>query len=139
MNRVILDTDVLSEIVKDQNPTVTSRAQEYLRFCRAFTFTSTTRLEVYSGLYAKDARRQIEKFDAFFRTNDEIVPEPDDYMLAAQIIGALARRGTPVGDVDPMIAACAIRRGLPVATGNTRHYGFIIVAGFALTLENWRE
>jgi predicted nucleic acid-binding protein len=96
-------------------------------------------LEVYSGLYAKDARKQIQSFEAFFQTNDEIVPESDDYIVAARIIGALARRGTPIGDTDPLIAACAIRRNLPVATGNARHYNFMIAAGFALEIENWKE
>jgi len=67
------------------------------------------------------------------------VPLPEDYLLSAKIIGALRRQGRPIGTEDPLIAACAFNRGMPVATGNTKHYQFIVDAGFDLILENWRE
>jgi len=136
--KVVIDTDILSEIVKNQNPHLTSKAIAYVAEHRVFTFTSTTMLEVFSGLYAKDARRQLEKFREFFSTNDQIVPEVEDYELAAEIIGSLTRRGTPIGSLDPIIASCSMRRGLPIATGNVRHYGFVVEAGFPLAIQNWR-
>jgi hypothetical protein len=40
---------------------------------------------------------------------------------------------------DAAIAACALRRALPIATGNTRHYQYVVDAGFSLDLQNWRE
>jgi tRNA(fMet)-specific endonuclease VapC len=51
-------------------------------------------------------------------------------------VGAeLERRGTPIGDADPRIAAIALVRGHTVVTGNRRH--FQRVPG--LQVENWLE
>jgi hypothetical protein len=38
-----------------------------------------------------------------------------------------------------MIAACAIRRGYGVASGNTTHFSYIQQAGYSFHLENWRD
>jgi len=38
-----------------------------------------------------------------------------------------------------MIAAYVMNRGMTLVTGNTKHYRFIIDAGFSLQLENWRK
>ena len=35
---------------------------------------------------------------------------------------ALFGRGEPIGDLDMMIAACALRFGLPVVTANVGHF-----------------
>jgi tRNA(fMet)-specific endonuclease VapC len=57
---------------------------------------------------------------------------------AANIRAAMHLAGTEIGKADPVTAACAFRRDLPIVTGNTKHYQFIGQAGFRLTLENWR-
>ena len=71
--------------------------------------------------------------------HSEIVPTSEDCLLAARILGTLRRTGKEVGYSDPFIAACAIRRGLAVVTGNQRHFRFVIDAGFPLELRNWRD
>ena len=44
-----------------------------------------------------------------------------------------------IGLIDPLIAACAIRRGYDVATGNFAHLEFIKRLGYNFHLENWRD
>ena len=82
---------------------------------------------------------QLERFLTLIAPHEELVPSADDYRLAATIRAKLQRAGTPIGSIDPIIAACAITRGLPLITGNTRHHGFIRDAGFDLRLINWRD
>ena len=53
--------------------------------------------------------------------------------------GGLERVGLTIGVADPMIAAIALRHGLPLATENTRHFGRIAALGFPLVLEDWRS
>jgi len=137
--RVVLDTDILSEIYKEQNSIVTAKAQRYLEYHDRLTYTSMTASEVLFGLYAKDAKKQINQAKAFLRAQDELVPGSEDYWLVAEINGALKRMGRPIGEGDTMIAAVVGNRGLTLATGNTNHYQFVIDAGFSLTLENWKE
>ncbi|WP_437962098.1 PIN domain-containing protein [Sorangium sp. So ce119] len=59
--------------------------------------------------------------------------------LAGRIRADLERLGSKLTIEDTLIAATAIRHGLPIATGNTRHFVKIQDAGYPLVLENWRE
>jgi tRNA(fMet)-specific endonuclease VapC len=98
-----------------------------------------TTLEVLSGLEHIQAAARIKRAEALFSRSEEIVPTVEDYRFAAQIIGALYRAGTPIGLIDPTTAACAIRRGFGVASGNTAHFEFIRRLGYTFHLENWRN
>ncbi len=95
-------------------------------------------MEILRGLHLKSSHAQISRAEASFARNREIVPRVLDYRLAAEISGALSRRGTPIGVADPLIAACALNRNFALATGNLRHFGFVRDAGFPLRLEDWR-
>ena len=55
-SRIILDTDILSEIFKERNETVLIHAERYLRNHKKLTFMSVSASELLFGLYAKDAR-----------------------------------------------------------------------------------
>jgi tRNA(fMet)-specific endonuclease VapC len=139
MNRVLLDTDTLSEVIKGLNVNVVSRAKEYVDAFGALSFSSASAYEVLVGLQSKQALGKIYRAEALFAQNEEIPPEAGDFRFAAKIVGALNRMGRPIGLFDPLIAACAIRRDYGVATGNTAHFEFIREAGFELHIENWRE
>ena len=139
MLKVILDTDILSETFKQVDPIVVTRARHYLHAFPTLSYTSVSLVEILSGLHAKDAKKQIVRAEAFLGRHEQIVPDAEDYMVAARIIGDLQRAGRPIGWDDPVIAACAIKRNMPLATANTRHYQNIINIGYPLTLDNWRE
>ena len=137
--RSICDTDTLSEVIKFIDPRVIARASAYRQVHGVLTFTSATVMEILHGLHRKGAHAQRVRTERVFSQHDEIVPQRDDYRLAAEILGALDRRGTPIGHTDPLIAACTLNRSLTLATGNTRHFSFIVDAGFPLRLEDCRQ
>jgi len=139
MQRTLLDTDILSEVIKAVDHNVVAKASAYAQEYHFLSFTSASVYEILSGLFRKNAHAQIQRTEAVFAKNEEIAASPEDYRLAAEINGALIQRGTSIGFMDPLIAACAIRRGLAVATGNTDHFAFIQEAGYSLQLENWRN
>ncbi len=139
MRQVILDTDIVSEILKDRDPHVRRRKDEYLTEFGVLSTTSLTVLEVLSGLHKRNANSLLAHASLFFQIHSEITPSQQDYRFAARIIGDLQKSGTPIGIVDPLIAACAFNRGCSVATGNVRHYEFIRRLGYGLVIENWRE
>jgi tRNA(fMet)-specific endonuclease VapC len=138
MNDSLLDTDMLSDVIKGLDPNVVTASECYLREHPFFTFTSVSVYEILYGLGVKQAHRQIEKFLKLVEAHQELVPTPKDYRLAADIRACLHRAGTPIGTADPVIAACAVNRAVPLVTGNSRHYEYIADAGFALILDNWR-
>ena len=95
MHKVILDTDTLSEIYKEQNPTVAAKAQAYLEHHDKLAYTSVTASEFLFGFYAKDAKRQLNQAKTFLKAHEELVPTSEDYWLVAEINGALKRIGRP--------------------------------------------
>jgi len=138
MQRIILDTDILSEILVGQNPNVAAYVLEYTAEYQQLSFTSFSVFEILSGLRKRDAKAKLKRAEQLFAQNIEIIPEAADYRLAADIVGDLLKAGQPIGIIDPFIAACAIRTGSAVATGNTDHFSYIHNAGYSLTLVNWR-
>lgn len=138
MNRAILDTDILSEILKGRDPHVHGHVKTYLIHHARLTFTSVTVMEIMAGYRKREAFVQASRADQLFNQNDEIVPDADDYRLAAEIVGGLLKTGRVIGIIDPLISACAIRRNLDVVSGNTAHFEFIRALGYEFKLENWR-
>ena len=55
MSVCLLDTDTLSEILKQKNASVTARATAYLQTYHGFTFSAIARYEIIRGLKAKNA------------------------------------------------------------------------------------
>lgn len=62
MEPTLLDTDVLSEILKRRSSCVSQRAATYLSEHQAFTFSEFTWFEVQRGLLEKKALQQIDYF-----------------------------------------------------------------------------
>jgi tRNA(fMet)-specific endonuclease VapC len=118
---------------------VLRRAAEYQREHGSLRFTSVSVGEILYGLHAKNARSQVAIAERFFGAHDELVPTSQDYRIAAEINAALYKAGKPIGDADALIAACAHCRNMSLATGNVRHYQYVIDVGFDLRIENWRD
>lgn len=124
MSEVLLDTDILSNLMKG-NEVVVRRAQEYLSEYEQFSFSIITRYEILRGLRAKGAYIQEAKFDTLcsssklYGINDLVVKE------AAGIYADLRNQGTVIGDADILIAATARVNGLRLSTNNQKHFGRI--------------
>lgn len=131
----LLDTDMLSEVMKQRDPTVRRRAREYLAAHGHLSFSIITRYEVLRGLKAKGATQQEAAFERRCRRS-EILPLTDPTILrAAEIYADLKRHGQLISDADILIAATAMAHGLTLVTNNTAHYSRIA----SLTLENWKS
>ena len=139
MRRVLLDTDILSEILKGRDPAVIRRARAYAEEHGRFTYSAVSVLEILFGLHHKDAQRQLRKAETSFAENDVIVPTLEDYKTAGRIRGLARGLGQQLTSDDCLIGAVAQRIGSPVATANTRHFETMQSVGLVLELENWRE
>jgi tRNA(fMet)-specific endonuclease VapC len=62
--------------------------------------------------------------------------EPEAAELYAEIRYELTRTGTPIGDMDMLIAAHAIASDAVLVTNNTRHFKRIKLP---MMLANWME
>jgi tRNA(fMet)-specific endonuclease VapC len=74
------------------------------------------------------------KLSTFLLTQVETLAFDDaDAQMAGEIRADLARRGTPIGPYDVLIAGQALARGLTLVTANTREFSRVN----GLTLVDW--
>lgn len=121
----VVDTDTLSEVMKARNQMVLAKAKNYLDHHVRFTFSIVTKYEILRGLRAKAAVAQIALFEIQCGSS-VVLPLADEVVeRAAEIYGQLHQRGQLLPDADILIAATALVHGLPLISGNTKHYSRI--------------
>ena len=139
MQKVILDTDILSEYLKGFDRNVVQTGRQYAREHGRFSFTSVTVYEIIRGLEEKGAAKQVAKALAWMERNEELVPTAADYLTAARTKANAKKQGKALELPDCLIAAVAARLQLPLVTGNVSDFRSIQDTGLPLTLHNWRE
>jgi predicted nucleic acid-binding protein len=131
----VVDTDMLSEVLKRGHATVRKKASVYLRQYGQFAFSSITRYEVVRGLKQKKAKAQLQRFGTFCR-HALIFAITDDILdRAAELWVTAYEGGHSRNDADLIVAATALENGRALVTGNASHFTWI--AG--LTVEDWRQ
>ncbi|MBK7585044.1 MAG: PIN domain-containing protein [Myxococcales bacterium] len=138
MAKVLLDTDILSEIIKQRDPAVVAQATEYLAEERRFTISVLSVMEIVYGFHRLAREDRIDQFLTLISVHQVLPFEIAAATLAGRIYADLERRGTPIGLADVMIGAVGLHHGLPVVTGNTSHFTAIREAGYPLEIRNWR-
>jgi tRNA(fMet)-specific endonuclease VapC len=131
----LLDTDALSEILKQKHPIVMQRARAYLKKYPHFAFSSMTRYEVVRGLRDKGVVRQLRQFATFCQHS--LILGVTDAVLdrTANLWVTAYQAGFPRNDADLIIAATALEQGRVLVTGNTTHFSWIP----GLVVEDWRQ
>jgi predicted nucleic acid-binding protein len=135
MEEALIDTDILSELLKAKDARVLAKVQQYLAQHGRLTFSSITYYEVVRGLVAARASKQLA---SFLQTagKSEVVPISLPILRRAADLWATANAsGHPRDDADLIIAATALDVGRVLVTGNTPHYAWIP----GLQLANWRQ
>ena len=134
MDATLLDTDVLSEILKGKDARVLEIAGRYLAEHQRFAFSAISFYEVLRGLRA---RRAVRALNGFLRLADdsEVVSVSMAVLRRAADLWADARQGGhPRNDADLIIAATALETGRVLVTGNLPHFAWIQ----GLSLADWR-
>lgn len=124
MRRAILDTDTLSEHLKDRDTAVMAHGDRYAVEHGRFESTSVT--------------AQAARFAAWAVRNIERLPTREGYRLAAEVRGTARTKGRTLELSDCLIAAVASRLGLPLVTGSIAYYEAIQDAGLDFEIENRR-
>ena len=131
--RYLLDTNIVSYYLRRTTPMLEERVSEALKR-HSIAISVITRAELrfgQAGMTPEDRRRGL--IDSFLLR----LPNIEWSTQAADGYGSLKdtlkRQGTPIGDMDTLIAAHALAEKLILVTHNTRH--FEKVPG--LKLEDW--
>ena len=135
MDSALLDTDILSEVLKQRNAPVATKAASYLSIHGQFSFSVFTRFEIERGYKEKNAVRLLSRLTTFCQ-HSLVFPLSDAIFDRAADLWVLARQGGhPHGDADLLIAATALENGRVLITGNTAHFAWIP----GLRIEDWRQ
>jgi predicted nucleic acid-binding protein len=134
MRSVLLDTDIFSEFLRG-NSSVIQQVNKYLETHDKISLSIITYYEVLNGLFYKDAKSQLKRFDEFISLNDVLQLTMSATRKAAEIFAELRKKGTPIGHTDCLIAGIALSNDLELATNNTNHFRRVN----GLQLVNWLE
>lgn len=132
MTKWLLDTNAIISLV-------TRRSEPLLRRVEssepgALAISAIVAHELYFGAYrSQKIEFNLETLRLLFADLDILDLDQEDARAAGEIRAELARRGTPIGPYDILIAGQAIARGLPLVSNNTAE--FQRIAG--LRLEDW--
>lgn len=137
MDRSLLDTSALSDVIQPEakrSAAVAHNLVQYLRSHGRLTLSEISCYEILRGLRKKLAVVQEKQFIEFCKRS-ELLPVNFDVLDRAALLWAEGQRqGITVDDSDLVIASTALLHGLPLVTANTKH--FVWITG--LTLSNWR-
>lgn len=138
MDKALLDTDILSEVMRARNSALMQRAVAYEATFGRLTISVITVMEVVKGLHKMERADALQRFLARLQATEVFDFDTPIAEIAGRIYGDLERMGQPVGRADPMIAAIALHNNVALVTGNMEHYTRIQALGYSLRLENWR-
>ena len=132
--KYLLDTNICIYALKNRPLAVLERLQAVGR--GAVALSVITVLELRQGAEKSQQREANHSRLDFFFAPLRIFPfDEEAAAVAARIRAHLERQGTPIGDLDSLIAAHALARDLTLVTNNLRE--FARVPG--LSTENWAQ
>jgi tRNA(fMet)-specific endonuclease VapC len=131
----MLDTDISSYIIKGGYGAV----EQHLRTTSPsnICISAMTRAELLYGLKILPARHHLHQAVHRFLKVTAMLPwDAEAANFHAEIKHQLKAAGTPIGDMDMLIAAHAIAADAVLVTNNTRHFKRIKQP---LMLANWMQ
>ena len=136
MDEAVVDSDILSELIKARNPRVSDAARRrYQNHHRRLAFSAITLYEISRGFLSAGSIGRLAKFVQFAARSDVIPVSIRILERAAQLWADAYRNGHPRGDTDIIIAATALETNRVLVTGNTTHFNWIP----GLTVADWRS
>jgi tRNA(fMet)-specific endonuclease VapC len=132
MKQALLDTDSVSYFFRG-TPEVVNKVDQYLKEHGFINISVVTYYEVMNGLFYKDAKKQLEKFEEFVRLNNVLPLTQEAALISAKIFPELRKTGKVIGHNDVLIAGIAMKNDMVLITNNTGHFRRID----GLDIDNW--
>ena len=126
----MLDTDIASYLIRGDHPGVTEKFTELYEKC---VISSITAAELQYGARKRNNRALTQKVQALCDLIPIISWNEDAAGNYAKLRVELETAGTPIGNMDMMIAASAIAEEAVLVSNNTGLFSKIA----SLNLEDW--
>jgi tRNA(fMet)-specific endonuclease VapC len=129
--RYLLDTNILSDLVRQPQGAVASRIVQAGEetICTSIVVAAELRF----GAEKSDSDKLADRVELILSAIEILALESPADREYAKLRHYLARDGTPIGPNDMLIAAQALSSGLIMVTANTREFSRVP----GLSVENW--
>ena len=128
----LIDTDILSLFFRG-HPVVTAWFDAYTKTHSQINISIITSYEILSGLKHRDAHRQLAVFLKFSAQNRVCPLTEASVARSADIYAVMRKQGTPIDDIDILIAGVALEHDWVLVSRNVRHFARIE----DLVVEDW--
>jgi tRNA(fMet)-specific endonuclease VapC len=132
MSLYMLDTDISSYLIRENDQMVAEKFVSHRK--DSICISSVTYAELRFGALNKHSEKLNSRIKNLVSLVHIIDFEKDAAEEYAKIRLLLEKNGTPIGNMDMFIAACALAAGAIMVTNNQKHFSLIP----GLSLENWR-
>lgn len=133
----LIDTDILIDITKGQNPKVAQNAQKYISKYSRYAISEITVAELAHGYYKRHG--STARLYKLLKQCRMVRLTKRAAILAGEIAAKLNMAGNVIGFADILIAAIAIENGGVLVTANVKHFQRVAALGYPLKIENWRK
>jgi tRNA(fMet)-specific endonuclease VapC len=133
MTSYVLDTNIVSLILR-RNASVNRRFNQVLTPDNLILGCPAIWYELRCGLLARDAKVQMQRFEALFATFEWQDYDSADWHLAATLWLRRRALGIPVGDADLLIGVFARNRNAVLVTDNEKDF-----VNLDVVVENWTK
>lgn len=117
----VLDTDVCVDIQRGYAPTI--EAVREMEREGPLAVTSVTVHELVQGAHTSpDPERAVASVDRLLSAFDILEFNGAAGWIAGRLSAKLLKAGTPIGDLDTIIASCALAHNRRLVTRNTKHF-----------------
>jgi len=139
VEKCLIDTDIWIDILRGKNQYVQEKSDAYWRVHGVFTLSAVTIAEVVRGLLRIQQPEVLDKWRAVQQYLEVVPIDRAVAELTGEIYARLDAAGTPIGRMDPFIAATAIHHNLTLVSANVAHYHRVAAVNYSLRVVNWRE
>ena len=122
--KVMLDTNTCIAIIRQKSPQVLRRFRAYSPGDVGISWVTLAELEFGISKSRHSAKNQAA-LDEFMLPLELANFDRDTARVYGQVRAALENAGTPIGSLDTMIGAHALRLGVTLATNHTREFSRI--------------
>lgn len=133
MSSFVLDANMVS-FVLDGNRNVNYRFREALTAGDSILGCPVVWHEIRRGLLARDAKRQLDHFEALFGNFVWQDLNRNDWMLASTLWKERRDLGLPIGDADLLIGSFTRNRNAILVTDNEKDF-----TALGIIIENWTK
>ena len=131
--RYMLNTDIASYLIRGSHPDVTEKTEKFAKRYEKCVISSITAAELQYGAKKRNSRALTQKVQALCNLLTIIPWDEKAASAYARLRVELETAGTPIGNMDMLIAASAIAEDATLVTNNIEHFS----KAASLKSENW--